>query len=52
MVQFAGQWSLREGSTIRLGLPEAAVHLFDTQGRRLNGPSIGGPPEQHSVQGF
>jgi ABC-type sugar transport system ATPase subunit len=47
LVQLAGQWSLKEGSTIRLSLPEPAVHLFDADGRRLNGPSIGGSPQQN-----
>jgi multiple sugar transport system ATP-binding protein len=43
LVQLAGQWTIKEGSPIRLSLPEAAVHLFDANGNRLNGESIGGP---------
>jgi ABC-type sugar transport system ATPase subunit len=51
LVQLAGQWSLKEGSAIVLSLPEPAVHLFDAQGRRLNGPSIGGPAPQNISEG-
>jgi multiple sugar transport system ATP-binding protein len=43
LVQLAGQWSIREGSPIRLALPQAALHLFDADGNRLNGEGIGGP---------
>jgi multiple sugar transport system ATP-binding protein len=51
LVQLAGQWSLKEGSAIVLSLPEPAVHLFDSEGRRLNGPSIGGPAPQNMSEG-
>ena len=51
LVQLAGQWSLKEGSAIVLSLPEPAVHLFDAEGRRLNGPSIGGPAPQNMSEG-
>jgi ABC-type sugar transport system ATPase subunit len=49
LVQLAGQWTIKEGAPIRLNMPEAAVHLFDAEGRRLNGESIGGPASQEAT---
>ena len=44
LVQLAGQWTFDEGVPLALHLPQEALHLFDPDGRRLNGPSVGEHP--------
>ena len=49
LVQLAGQWTLREGTALVLRLPQEALHLFDADGRRLNGPSTGEDPGAQNI---
>jgi ABC-type sugar transport system ATPase subunit len=49
MVQLGGQWRLADGATLMMRLPQAALHLFDAEGRRLNGPSTGELPQGQAI---